>query len=155
MQEKRYEIALAMVRQMFALAEVLFGERHPLHFIFRWLSFVTPSLLEEIVCKCSESIGGNFESLIGPMHRSTLFSRLVYIANDTTMEESHKIFLLQELLRECEVTLATTDTRIFQDRSFHAFDLPIPGPRSYAAIQANSYQKTLIDWNNSFLVAPW
>ena len=116
-QQRRHEIALAILRQFSALAEILFGERHPLHCICALLASLNPFQFGEIISKCSVSTGDHFESLIDPMCRSALASRGVHIREvDTNREITHKISMLQNLLSKCEATLGYFDVRTFEVR---------------------------------------
>ena len=121
-QQRRHEIALAILRQFSALAEILMGGRHPLHSICALLVSVHPSHFGEIISKCSVSTGYHFESLIDPMCRSALVSRGLYIREvDNSREMAHKTCMLQNLLSKCEAALGYFDVRTFEIRLALAF----------------------------------
>lgn len=113
---RRHEIALAILRQFSALAEILVGERHPLRFICGWLALMHPSQCEDIIIRCSRSIGDHFENLVGPMNWPTLISRLFIQLVDVGHDLSHKTFLLQGLLHQCQATLGSLDFRTCETR---------------------------------------
>lgn len=116
-QQRRLEIALAILRQFSALANILTGERHPLRSVCGLLASIQPSQLQDIVVKCSGSTVDHFESLAGPMNWSTLSSRLRHIGNiNNEHDMGHKAFLLQDLLRKCEDALGSLDVRTFYVR---------------------------------------
>ena len=121
-QQRRHEVALAILRQFSALAGIMMGERHPLHLICAWLASIHPSQLENMFVKCSVSTGDHFESLVGPMCRSTLVSRCLFIREvDAGREMVHKTSLLQNLLSKCEANLGYFDVRTFEIRLALAF----------------------------------
>ena len=121
-QQRRHEIALAILRQFSALAEILMGEGHPLHCIFALLVSIHPSCFGEIIAKCSMSTGDHFESLIDPMCRSALVSRGLHIREvDTSRGMAHKTYMLQSLLSKCEAALGSFDVRTFEIRLALAF----------------------------------
>ena len=109
--QKRNEIALAILRQYSAMAEVLLGNEHPLCYISGWLTSVDPSESNDIIDRCKGSVADHFEALIGPMHRSTLNARMMSFEDKTRKEE-----WLQDLLGNCENDLGSLDVRTFQVR---------------------------------------
>ena len=120
---RRGEIALTVLRHISALGKLYVGVGHPLVAICGWLASTDPSQLEEVIAKCSQSTGDHFESIIGPMNRSTLFSRLRHIQR--VRDKCRKGFLLQDLLRKCEATLGFPDRRTLEFRlslAFHHFN---------------------------------
>ena len=120
--QSRHEIALAILRQFSALAEILMGERHPLHCICALLVTIHPSLFGEVISKCSVSTGDHFESLIDPLCRSALASRGVHIREvDINRAIAHKICMLQNLLSKCEAAVGYFDVRTFEIRLVLAF----------------------------------
>ena len=48
-QQGKHEVALAMLQQFSALGEILLGERHPLHLIFRRFASMDPYQIDDIV----------------------------------------------------------------------------------------------------------
>ena len=113
----RYEIALAILRQFSALAEILVGEGHPLRCICGSLASLLPSQFEDIIARCNRSASDQFENFLGPMNWSTLLSRTTLIKGvDIYSDMSYKVFQLQALLRKCEATLGFRDPRTFEIR---------------------------------------
>ena len=108
---RRNEIALAILRQYSAMAEVLLGNEHPLCFISGWLTSVNPSESNDIIGRCKGSVADHFETFIGPMHRSTLNARMMSIEDRTRKEE-----WLQGLLGKCENDLGSYDLRTLHIR---------------------------------------
>ena len=120
-QQRRHEIALAVLRQFSALAETLMGERHPLRCVCVWLASMHPSQTEEVIVKCSASICDQMESLVGPMSWSTLISRLIFILEvDAGRDLARKTSLLQDILDRCEAALEYLDPRISEVRLYSA-----------------------------------
>lgn len=120
--KQRHSIALAILRQFSAFGQLLLGDMHPLSRICGWLASVDESHCEEIVLGCLRSTGDQFEVNLGPMHRSTLDSRLryidqVYSYHDVNQEEA----LQQSLLEKCERNLGAQDIRTLDIRSSLAF----------------------------------
>lgn len=115
----RQEIALALLRRFSAFAEVLLGVEHPLRQVCRWLASVDPACFDEVVVRCFRSAGENLETNLGPMHRTTLRSRLSYTENMYRHEDINQEELLQwnNLLNKCERFLGTHDTRTSDIRS--------------------------------------
>ena len=114
---RRHEIALIILRQMFALAKMLLGERHPLGCICGWLASSHLSQLEDIIVRSYRSIVDHFKNFLGPMNWSTLISRLIFFQEvDIVHDLSHKGFLLQDLLRQIEATLGPLDVRTCEVR---------------------------------------
>ena len=121
-QQRRHEIVLAILRQFSALAEILMGDRHPLHCICALLVSIHPSHFGETVSKCSVSTGDHFESLVDPMCRSTLVSRGLHTREvDASREMAYKTGVLQSLLSKCEDALGPFDVRTFEIRLALAF----------------------------------
>ena len=117
LQQRRYEIALSILRQISALAKILLGLEHPLHCICEWLAFIHASDPRNVISICIASICGHFESLVGPMHLSTLTSRRKFICEfDVEMETDYKIRALRGLLETCEATLGSLDNRTIETR---------------------------------------
>ncbi len=120
-QQRRHEIALAVLRQFSALAETLMGERHPLRCVCVWLASMHPSQSEEVIVKCSASICDHMESLVGPMSWSTLMSRLIFILEvNAGRDLARKTSLLQDILDRCEAALEYLDPRISEVRLYSA-----------------------------------
>lgn len=120
--QRRHEIALAILKQFSALAEILMGDRHPLHCICALLVSIHPSRFGETISKCSVSTGNHFERLVDPMCRSTLVSRGLYTRIvDASQEMVHRTGVLQNLLSKCEAVLGPFDVRTIEIRLALAF----------------------------------
>ncbi|MCJ1458361.1 hypothetical protein MMC28_008733 [Mycoblastus sanguinarius] len=120
--EQRREIALTILRHFSDFGELLFGNVHPLGRIFGWLALVDELHFEEVVSRCLRSASEHFEINLGPMHRSTLDSRLRYIESIYRHHDiNQKEVLQQNLLEMCERTLGAQDIRILEIRSWLAF----------------------------------
>lgn len=121
-QQRRHEIVLAILRQFSALAQILMGDRHPLHCICALLVSIHPSHFGETISKCSVSTGDHFECLVDPMCRSTLVSRGLHTREvDAGREMTYKTGELQDLLSKCEAALGPFDVRTFEIRLALAF----------------------------------
>ena len=113
------EIALAIIRQFSALAEILMCERHPLHCVLDWLVSMLkdPSQVKDTLSTCNRSIGDHFENLVGPMNFCTLQSRLISVdVVDVEHDVNLRRFLLQDTLRKCEATIGPFDSRTLYTR---------------------------------------
>lgn len=118
-QERRNEIALAILRQYSGMAEIVLGNEHPLCYISGWLTLVDPSESNDIIGRCLGSVADHFETFIGPMHRSTLLARMISMEDRTPEEE-----WLQDLLGNCQNDLGSLDPRTWEVRhrlAFHCF----------------------------------
>lgn len=121
-EQRRHEIALSILRQFSALAQIRLGDRHPLRYICGWIASMHPSQILTVIVRCSESTGDNFRDLVGPMNWSTLVSRQEFLHEvDVEHDTSGKTFLLQALLRNCEATLGSLDVRTCEIRLSLAF----------------------------------
>ena len=118
---RRHEIALAILRQFSALAEILMGERHPLRCICGWFALMHPLQFEDTIVRCSRSTGDYCGNLVGPMKWLTLISRRIVQAVDIGHDTSHKTFVLQDLLHQCQATLGSLDVRTCETRLFLAY----------------------------------
>lgn len=106
----RNEIGMVILRQFFALGEFVVGKEHPLRLICGWLASADAIQFDEILARCFQSLADHFESFVGPMHYSTLSSRIYHITNIIcTRGQSEE--LLQNLLGQCEHHLGSSDTR--------------------------------------------
>lgn len=108
--EKRDEVALSILRQFSALGTVLLGRQHPLSLICEWINSVYASDLSSLVTRCIESMADQFERFVGPMHISTLGSRLTSI-EVAGWEGNSRMRMLQKLLSEYEKILQPHDFR--------------------------------------------
>lgn len=108
--KKRDEVALSILRQFSALGTVLLGRQHPLSLICEWINSVYASDLSSLVTRCIESTADQFERFVGPMHISTLRSRLASF-DHAGLEGNSRMQALQKLLGECEKILQPHDLR--------------------------------------------
>ena len=106
----RNEIGIVILRQFFALGEFVVGKEHPLRLICGLLASADAIQFDEIVARCALSVVDQFESLFGPMHCSTLLSRIRYIRN-AIGARGQREELLQDLLGQCELHLGSFDAR--------------------------------------------
>ena len=104
------EIALHMLRLLSAISKELLGESHPLSLLCAWLAAMPWSQIKEIISRCFDVIADDFESLVGPMHTSTLSYRLSQNTVDINLE------MLRRLLDKCESALGSCDRRTFHVR---------------------------------------
>ena len=104
--KERDEIAFAILRQFSAMAMAVLGNRHPICRISGWLSSMDPSRLDDIIDRCSISACDHFASLIGPMHTTTLTTRVNAMYDSGEAEEKFR-----ELLGKCEIDLGLVDFR--------------------------------------------
>ena len=112
---RKDEMALIIIRYFSALGKVLLGSDHPLSRICEWIDSVYASDFDDVATRCVEIMADQFESFVGPMHFSTLFSRLRFIFM-VGWNGNLRIEMLQKLLRECEKTLQPYDVRLLNVR---------------------------------------
>ena len=114
----RYEIALAILRQFSALAEIIMRKTHPIGGICGWLASIARSQWEIVMARCTDSLVDLFESLAGPLNMSTLASRLNSFdsAVDTEHNINQRLILLKDLLHKCETILGSQDFRTCEVR---------------------------------------
>ena len=103
------EIAFAILRQFSAMAMAVLGDSHPICRISGWLSSMDPSRLDDIIDRCSSSIGDHFASLLGPMHRTALAARIDSMSDRRECEEKWR-----DLLRKCKIDLGLLDQLTFE-----------------------------------------
>ena len=108
--QRREEIVLKMLGYISALREELLGDEHPLRRICAWLASVHPSQVECVIVRCIGSMADHFESIVGPMHLSTLSCRL-RLSGVLRNEGYTSRKLVQNLLAECETNLGPHDSR--------------------------------------------
>ena len=113
--ERRNEIAMAILPQFFALGEVVVGGEHPVRLICGWLASAEAFHFDEIVARCLQSVTDQFESFVGPMHFSTLLSR-IYSISHSSRARGQSEELLQSLLGQCELHLGSYDARTYRIR---------------------------------------
>lgn len=112
--QKRDEMALIIIRHFYELSQVLLGSEHPLSRICEWIASVYTSSFEDVVAGCMRNTVDEFESSVGPLHQSTLSSRLNFFY--VIHQGSDRIQMMQKLLGECEKTLRPHDIRTSQVR---------------------------------------
>ena len=103
--KNQHEIILHMLRQLSAISKELLGESHPLSLLWAWLAAMPGSQIKNIISRCFDVIADDFESLVGPMHTSTLSYRLSQNKVDINLE------MLRRLLDKCESALGSCDRR--------------------------------------------
>ena len=108
-------------RSFFTQGKKILGSEHPLTRICEWLDSVHGSDFDDIMIRCIESMTDEFESSVGPMHSSTLISRLKLITRET-YERNAPIQKMQKLLDECGKTMRPDDVRILQIRKRIAYE---------------------------------
>ena len=105
-----HDIALRILHQLSASSKELLGENHPLCLFTAWLAAMPRSQMKDIISRCFDVMTADFESLVGPMHSSTLSCRLdSYTLNDN-------LATLRILLNRCESALGSYDGRTFNVR---------------------------------------
>ena len=102
--QRREEIALKMLGYISTLRVELLGDEHPLRRICAWLASVHSSQVECVIVRCIGSMADHFESIVGPMHLSTLSCRTRL--SDVLSEGYTSRKLIQNLLAECAKVLA-------------------------------------------------
>ena len=76
---RRIEIALSLLRQFSAMAEILLGREHPLCQISGWLTCVDLPQLDDTISRCGESTADCFETFSGPVNPSTVDARIMRV----------------------------------------------------------------------------
>ena len=111
MQHKHnHEIALRILRQLSTISKEMLGASHPLCLFSTWLAAMPWSQIKDIICKCFDVMIDGFESLVGPMHVSTLHCRL------DLNEMDNNLAMLRRLLNKCESALGSYDERTLDVR---------------------------------------
>lgn len=100
-----HEMPLPILRQLSVRSKELLGESHPLCLLTAWLATMVGAQIESIISKCFEVMIDYFESLVGPMHQSTLSFHL------TLNEMDPNPAILRRLLNQCESALGSYDER--------------------------------------------
>ena len=106
-----HEIALRILRQLSATSKELLGESHPLCLFTAWLAAMPWSQVKAIFSRCLDVMIEDFESLLGPMHWSTLECRL------TLSSIENDLAILRRLLNKCESALESYDERTLTVRA--------------------------------------
>ena len=106
MRSRRYhEMNLRILHQLSTTSKELLGESHPLCLFAAWLAAMPWYQIEDIISRCFDVMVDDFESLVGPMHISTLSCRL------TSHTVKHNTAKLRRLLNKCESALGSYDQR--------------------------------------------
>lgn len=119
--QEEAEMALVILRPFSIMGKVLLGSEHPFSRIYEWFAKIYESDFGDIIIRCIELVASHFESSVGPLHLSTLWSRLNLIDIGTQRARA-RIQKLQNLLRECENTLRPEDSRVMQIRRWIAHE---------------------------------
>ena len=117
--EEEAEMALVMLRQFSVMGKALLGSEHPLSRICEWFDKVYESDVGDIAIRCIEIVTGQLESSVGPLHLSTLNSRINLIQVGTQNGKAC-IQKMQKLFGECENILRPEDLRVMQVRAWVA-----------------------------------
>ena len=110
------EIAL---RQFFVMGKALLGSEHPLSRICECCCKIYAAFFGDIAIRCVEIVFSQFEISLGPLHLSTLYSRLNLIEIGRKGGE-RRVQELKKLLREFEDTLQPEDPRVMRVREWTA-----------------------------------
>lgn len=115
--QERHEISLAVLRQFCKLGDILLGCEHPLARICGMLTLVDTAHFDDVIARCLRSAGDHFERILGPMHRSTLYSRIVYVERVERQCDINKEGVsLQHMLSICDQMLGFQDVRTLSIR---------------------------------------
>jgi hypothetical protein len=109
---RRPEIARIVVSQFATLAAVVHPTTHPLHQVCKLLMSLDPAQFELVAITAWQSAVDQFEGILGPMHYSTLRSRLEYIQMAESVygyERAEK--MLRDLVLQCEGICSPDDVR--------------------------------------------
>ena len=125
---KKYEIALAILRQYSALTEIIMSKTHPIGCICGWLASMAPSQWEAVIARCTGSLADHYESLAGPLNMSTVLSRLDHTMSevDSGHDMNQGLVSMKDLLHNCETILGPQDDRSCEVRkclAWRYFDL--------------------------------
>ena len=105
------EMALVILRQFSVNGKALLGSEHPFSRICEWFDKIYKSNCGDTIIRCIEIVTSHFESSVGPLHLSTLYSRMDLIEIGTQIRQV-RIQRFQKLLGECEDTLRPEDRRV-------------------------------------------
>ena len=103
-------LALRILRQLSTTSQELLGESQPLSLFCAWLAAMPWSQIKDVISRCFDVMIDDFESLIGPMHVSTLNCRL------SSSEMDIDLAMIQRLLDKCESALGPYDERTLDVR---------------------------------------
>ena len=118
----RYEIAVIILQHFCAMSQLLIGSEHPLSRVCGWLSRLFNSDFDNVVTNCMEVMIDQFESIVGSMHLSTLYFRLLQAQTKNGLGRA-SIQMLQRLLEECETVLHPFEPRTLWVRGYLADEL--------------------------------
>jgi hypothetical protein len=108
---RRPEIARIVVGQFAAMAAVVLPATHHLGLVCRLLTNLDPAQFELVAVTAWQSAVDQFESILGPMHYSTLRCRLEYIQiAESIFGHKRAEFILRDLVRWCECICSSDDT---------------------------------------------
>ena len=105
-----HEIALRIIHQLSTTSKELLGEKHPLCLFWTRFAAIPWSQTEDIISRCFHVITDDFESLLGPVHRSTWGCRL------SISELDINLAILRKLVNTCESALGSYDGRTLHVR---------------------------------------
>ena len=121
------ELALAILRQVSAMAELLLGSNHPFKLVPMWLASpgqTYETFHHDIMTISLQKMGDCFEQLFGPMDERTLYCRLDFIAAIEIQRDAKKAEgMSRKLLLECDLSLGKHDHRTLDVRHCLAANL--------------------------------
>lgn len=108
------EVAAVILRQVSDMARLILGERHPFKLVCAWLLSIiqtdrnrydkTVEVSCGVIHDCSEEI-------LGPLHKTTIQSKIQRLTWDFTLGKHHEqtVLDLEQLVGECEASLSPDD----------------------------------------------
>ena len=125
--ESRPELALAMLRQVSSMAEVLLGNNHPFKLVCMWLASLgqrIEALYQDILSVSLQKMGDCFEQVLGPMSETTLFCRLSLAEEFESKRDLKRVEgMYRKLLLDCELSLGEHNNRTLQVHQVLAYNL--------------------------------
>ena len=112
----RPEVALAILRQFSAMAQLKLGEWHPLRLICGRFASASELDFKDIVLQSCRILCEVFTSVLGPLHTSSVTNQLAMLDVISSFALSPQETLYQALLRECEDFLGPYDPRTLDVR---------------------------------------
>ena len=113
------EMTLVILRQFSLIGKAVMGSEHPLSRICEWVEKVFESESVDVLIRCGEIVIDQLASSIGPLHTSTLYSRMNVIEIGTQIGQV-RIQKFQKLLGDCEKTLRPEEPRVSEIRRWMA-----------------------------------
>ena len=113
------KVASVIFRQFSIMSKALLGSEHPVRRICEWLDKLYESDFGDIAIRCVQIIVGHLESSVGPLHLSTLYSRIDLIRVETQRGKA-RMQKYERLLGECEKALRSEDPRVMELREWTA-----------------------------------